>query len=126
MTAPGIRERVAVALTAAAVVVACLFGVMAVRSYILPASGSVADVSQGNGGTGAAGTVGSAGTQNTSAGSSSTSGAASGGSGAGVSGGTITIGGFFDISGPVDSSVERDTVRAYAPVDQVAEEVLTP
>jgi len=30
-----------------------------------------------------------------------------------VSGGTITIGGFFDISGPVDSSVERDTVRAY-------------
>src|SRR2546430_11196600 len=31
----------------------------------------------------------------------------------GVGGGTITIGGFFDISGPVDSSVERDTVRAY-------------
>src|SRR5207248_6516523 len=31
----------------------------------------------------------------------------------GVGGGSITIGGFFDISGPVDSSVERDTVRAY-------------
>jgi ABC-type branched-subunit amino acid transport system substrate-binding protein len=30
-----------------------------------------------------------------------------------VSGGKITIGGFFDITGPVDSSVERDTVRAY-------------
>src|SRR5438132_9877542 len=36
----------------------------------------------------------------------------SGGSG-GVAGGKITIGGFFDITGPVDSSVERDTVRAY-------------
>src|SRR2546427_12144660 len=34
----------------------------------------------------------------------------SGGSG-GVTGGKITIGGFFDITGPVDSSVERDTRR---------------
>src|SRR5258708_17226918 len=33
--------------------------------------------------------------------------------GGGVTGGTITIGGFFDITGPIDSSVERDTVRAY-------------
>ena len=46
-------------------------------------------------------------------------GATSGGTGSssqsqsGVGGGSITIGGFFDISGPVDSSVERDTVRAY-------------
>jgi ABC-type branched-subunit amino acid transport system substrate-binding protein len=40
-------------------------------------------------------------------------GAAAGGSSAGVAGGKITIGGFFDITGPVDSSVERDTVRAY-------------
>src|SRR5205085_11080550 len=37
----------------------------------------------------------------------------SGGGGGGVAGGNITIGGFFDITGPVDSSVERDTVRAY-------------
>src|SRR2546429_9374010 len=37
----------------------------------------------------------------------------SGGGSGGVSGGKITIGGFFDITGPVDSSVERDTVRAY-------------
>jgi ABC-type branched-subunit amino acid transport system substrate-binding protein len=28
-------------------------------------------------------------------------------------GGKIVIGGFFDITGPIDSSVERDTVRAY-------------
>ena len=41
MTAPGIRERVAIALTAASVVVACVFGVMAVRSYTQPASGQV-------------------------------------------------------------------------------------
>src|SRR5256886_9191573 len=58
--------------------------------------------------------------QTASAGQNSGSAAAtSGGTGSsnqaqsGVSGGTITIGGFFDISGPVDSSVERDTVRAY-------------
>ncbi len=37
---------------------------------------------------------------------------AGGGSVAG-GGGKITIGGFFDITGPIDSSVERDTVRAY-------------
>jgi ABC-type branched-subunit amino acid transport system substrate-binding protein len=44
--------------------------------------------------------------------SGATAGTGGGGSG-GVSGGTITIGGFFDVTGPVDSSVERDTVRAY-------------
>src|SRR5207302_9690120 len=31
----------------------------------------------------------------------------------GVSGGAITVGGIFDMTGPVDSSVERDTVKAY-------------
>ena len=114
MTAPGIRERVAVALTAAAVVVACVFGVMAVRTYTQPASGAVADLSQSSNGTGSAGSgVGSTGTQNASGGSSGSAGTASSASGVGVSGGSITIGGFFDISGPVDSSVERDTVRAY-------------
>jgi branched-chain amino acid transport system substrate-binding protein len=33
--------------------------------------------------------------------------------GSGVSGDKILVGGFFDMTGPVDSSVERDTVRAY-------------
>ncbi|HEV3101678.1 MAG TPA: ABC transporter substrate-binding protein, partial [Candidatus Dormibacteraeota bacterium] len=104
----GVRERVAVALTAASVVVACVFGVMAVRSYTQPASGAVSDLSQG----GSSGTqAGSAGTTSSSGGSTA-GGSGSGGSG-GVAGGNITIGGFFDISGPVDSSVERDTVRAY-------------
>jgi ABC-type branched-subunit amino acid transport system substrate-binding protein len=101
VTAPGIRERIAVALTAASVVVACVFGVMAVRLYTQPASSSLADLGQGN-------------VSNAQAGNGPTNAttAAAGGS-AGVSGGTITIGGFFDISGPVDSSVERDTVRSY-------------
>ena len=72
MTAPGIRERVAVALTAAAVVVACVFGVMAVRTYTQPASGAVADLSQSNGGGGSTGTTGSTGTQSASAGSAVT------------------------------------------------------
>jgi len=110
VTAPGIRERIAIALTAASVVVACVFGVMAVRSYTQPASGVVADVGQGNvsgaqGGNGVS--TGSPGTGD------ATGGGSSGGGSGGVSGGNITIGGFFDISGPVDSSVERDTVRAY-------------
>jgi ABC-type branched-subunit amino acid transport system substrate-binding protein len=109
VTAPGIRERVAVALTAASVVVACVFGVMAVRYYTQPVSSAVADTSQGIAGGSQAGTGGSSGS---GAVTTSTSGSSGRGSGA-VTGGTITIGGFFDISGPVDSSVERDTVRAY-------------
>src|SRR5438445_12321695 len=83
---------------------------MAVRSYTQPASGVVADAGQGNvsgaqGGNGVS--TGSPGTGD------ATGGGSSGGGSGGVSGGNITIGGFFDISGPVDSSVERDTVRAY-------------
>ena len=110
MTAPGIRERIAVALTAASVVVACVFGVMAVRYYTQPNAGNVADVTGANGAAaaGAAGAGGSAGAPTGGGGGTS----AAAGSGA-VTGGTIVIGGFFDISGPVDSSVERDTVRAY-------------
>src|SRR6266576_1432172 len=72
----GFRERTAVSLLAAALVVGAVLGVLTVRSFTQPGS-------------------------------------TSGGSGGAVSGGTITIGGFFDITGPVDSSVERDTVRAY-------------
>ena len=108
MTAPGLRERIAVALTAASVVVACVFGVMAVRYYTQPNAGNVADVTAANGATAADGAGGSAGAATSGGGGAS----AAGGSG-GVTGGTIVIGGFFDISGPVDSSVERDTVRAY-------------
>src|SRR5205807_8476837 len=109
VTAPGIRERVAIALTAASVVVACVFGVMAVRSYTQPASGVVADVGQGN----VSGSQATGAGASPAAGGGTTTGGSSGGGSGGVSGGNITIGGFFDISGPVDSSVERDTVRSY-------------
>jgi len=100
----GFRERVAVSFLAAALLLAMVLGVMTVRSFTQPgtlvAQGQFSGASQGS-----------------DLGSSSTNAATSGGSGgaasAGVIGGTIKIGGFFDITGPVDSSVERDTVRAY-------------
>ena len=111
MTAPGIRERIAVALTAASVVVACVFGVMAVRYYTQPNAGNVADVTAANGAAAAGGAGGAAGAATGGGGGAS----AAGGGGA-VTGGTIVIGGFFDISGPDNSSVERDSVGAYMQV----------
>jgi ABC-type branched-subunit amino acid transport system substrate-binding protein len=104
----GFREKVAVSLLGAAVVMGAVLGVMAVRSFTQPttelatSTGQVAGAQAGAGASPAEmpGAPGSAG------------GSSGGGSG-GVAGGTITIGGFFDITGPVDSSVERDTVRAY-------------
>jgi ABC-type branched-subunit amino acid transport system substrate-binding protein len=84
-------------------VVAAILGVMTVRSFqpggTLVAQGGAAPQSD----------LGATNTTNTSSAPSG----GGGGGGAGVSGGKITIGGFFDITGPVDSSVERDTVRAY-------------
>src|SRR2546430_5652985 len=85
---------------------AAVLGVMTIRSYTQPASTAVVqqgDVSGAQSGAGPAAMPNAPG----SGGSSS-----SGGSG-GVTGGKITIGGCFDITGPIDSSVERDTVRAY-------------
>lgn len=110
MVARTIRERIAVALLAGAVVVASVLGVMTVLSFTHGGTdgfnSQVAGV-QGNG----AGAQASASNGATSASSGGTG--SSSQSQSGVGGGTITIGGFFDISGPVDSSVERDTVRAY-------------
>ena len=98
----GFRERVAVSFLAAALLLAVVLGVMTVRSFqpgTLVAQGTVSGAPQSDlGGTNTA--------------NASTAGGSGGGS-AGVTGGTIKIGGFFDITGPVDSSVERDTVRAY-------------
>jgi len=102
----GFRERIAVSLLGAALVMGAVLGVMTVRSFTQPASSAVAveqgQVSGAQAGASAAAMPGAPGT----------GGSSTGGSG-GVSGGNITIGGFFDITGPVDSSVERDTVRAY-------------
>ena len=99
----GFRERIAVSLLGAALVMGAVLGVMTVRSFTQPTTdlatttGSVAGAQASAAPTGIPGASGSTG---------------GGGSGA-VSGGTVTIGGFFDVTGPVDSSVERDTVRAY-------------
>ncbi len=102
----GFRERIAVSLLGAAVVLGAVLGVMTVRSFTQPASTALVqqgDVSGAQTGASPAAMPAAPG------GATSQS---SGGSG-GVAGGKITIGGFFDITGPVDSSVERDTVRAY-------------
>jgi ABC-type branched-subunit amino acid transport system substrate-binding protein len=84
-----------------------VLGVMTIRSFTQPSSTAVAaqgEVSgqQQSSASGAATTTSSAGAA-----------PAGGGGGSAASGGKITIGGFFDITGPIDSSVERDTVRAY-------------
>src|SRR3989440_1550898 len=102
----GFRERIAVSLLGAAVVLGAVLGVMTVRSFTQPASTALVqqgDVSGAQTGASPAAMPAAPG------GATSQS---SGGSG-GVAGGKITIGGFFDITGPVDSSGERDTVRAY-------------
>src|SRR5690242_12985503 len=102
----GFRERVAVSLLGAAVVMGAVLGVMTVRSFTEPLS-TVASQQ---------GEVSGAQAQSASPaampGAPGSGGSSGGGSGGG-SGGKITIGGFFDVTGPVDSSVERDTVRAY-------------
>jgi len=99
----GFRERIAVSLLGAALVMGAVLGVMTVRSFTQPTT----DLATTTGSV--AGAQASAAPAEMPGASASTGG---GGSGA-VSGGTVTIGGFFDVTGPVDSSVERDTVRAY-------------
>jgi ABC-type branched-subunit amino acid transport system substrate-binding protein len=105
----GFRERIAVSLLGAALVMAAVLGVATIRAFSgatgYGPAGSVSGA-QSDAGPSAAAMPGAPGTGGSS--SSSTS-PASGG----VSGSSITIGGFFDITGPIDSSVERDTVRAY-------------
>lgn len=100
------REKVAVSLLAAAVLLAAVLGVMTLRFVTQPASSVVAQ--EPGAAPSMSGTSSSAGPTGASGGGTTAS-----ASSAGVTGGQITIGGFFDITGPVDSSVERDTVRAY-------------
>src|SRR4029077_12343626 len=99
------RERIAVSLLAAAIVVGAVLGVLTLRSFTQPGSTAVAST-QGQ----------VSGAQANASPADLPSAPGTGGaqaSGAVVSGGKITIGGLFDITGPVDSSVKRDTVRAY-------------
>jgi ABC-type branched-subunit amino acid transport system substrate-binding protein len=102
---------VAVSFLAAALVLAVILGVLTVRSFTQP--GTLVAQGQPTGGP-AGSDLGATGSgANSATGGGSGGAAPAGGSSAGVAGGKITIGGFFDITGPVDSSVERDTVRAY-------------
>jgi ABC-type branched-subunit amino acid transport system substrate-binding protein len=101
----GFRERIAVSLLGAALVMGAVLGVLTVRSFTSP---TTALTTTGQ----VAGAQASAAPAEMPA-APGAGGSASGGSGGAVAGGTVTIGGFFDITGPVDSSVERDTVRAY-------------
>jgi ABC-type branched-subunit amino acid transport system substrate-binding protein len=103
----GFRERVAVSLLGAAVVMGAVLGVMTVRSFTQPGSTALA-VQQGD----VSGSQSNASPAAMSGAPGAPGSGGSTGSGA-VVGGKITIGGLFDITGPVDSSVERDTVRAY-------------
>jgi ABC-type branched-subunit amino acid transport system substrate-binding protein len=99
----GFRERIAVSLLGAALVVGAVLGVMTVRSFTQPATDLVTTT----------GSVAGAQANAAPAEMPGAPGSTGGGGSGSVSGGTVTIGGFFDITGPVDSSVERDTVRAY-------------
>jgi ABC-type branched-subunit amino acid transport system substrate-binding protein len=105
----GLRERIAVSFLAAALVLAAVLGVMTVQSFTRPNSRLVAsgDVS------GQQQAAPDAGPASSTSGSGGAAAPLSGGGSAAGGGGKITIGGFFDITGPIDSSVERDTVRAY-------------
>ncbi|HKV87790.1 MAG TPA: ABC transporter substrate-binding protein [Candidatus Dormibacteraeota bacterium] len=107
MISRGFREKVAVSFLAGAVLLAMVLGVMTLRYMTQPASSAVA--SQGD----VTGSQSGAQTATTSAGGSTGVSGAQAASSGGVYGGQITIGGFFDITGPIDSSVERDAVRSY-------------
>jgi len=102
----GFRERVAVSLLGAAILMGAVLGVMTVRSFTEPLATVASQQGEVSG-------AQAQGASPASMPGAPASGGSSGGGSGGVSGGKITIGGFFDVTGPVDSSVERDTVRAY-------------
>jgi ABC-type branched-subunit amino acid transport system substrate-binding protein len=124
MVSRALREKVAVGFLAASLVSGALLGIAAIRSAAQPQTQTLSGVQ---------GTVAAPGAPNSAAGPSAAAGPAAPGVGpaqpggggtvpggvansgasSGVTGGTILVGGIFDMTGPVDSSVERDTVRAY-------------
>lgn len=116
-------ERIAIALMTVSVALGAVLGYATVRAYSQPATQVVANshggVESAQGGTAAADQGGSGGGSTASSGGSGSSATAGGvrssssQAASGVSGDMIKVGGFFDMTGPVDSSVERDTVKAY-------------
>lgn len=133
MTPLDVRERVAIAFMTASVLVT--LGLGAAVGYVLarPPQATVTVAGTALGGTG--GVVGSAapsqlatpsatpggssaGTQGTAGrtvtvGGNSTAALGSSAAAPGVSNGMVNVGGMYDETGPIDATVERDTVRAY-------------
>ena len=113
------RERVAVSFIVLAVVVGTFLGIATVHSYTQPASTLQAASGGGEvqGATAAVSAAPASGGGSSTGGSSAGAGAGAGASSnqlaSGISKDRIVVGGIFDMTGPVDSSVERDTVRAY-------------
>jgi branched-chain amino acid transport system substrate-binding protein len=114
-----LAERVAVALMTLSLTVGAALGYATVRSYtssgtplVVGAHGQV-EAAQSTPGDQASSSNGGA----TSGGSATSTGgsarASASQAASGVSKDAIKVGGFFDMTGPVDSSVERDTVKAY-------------
>ncbi|HEY8739135.1 MAG TPA: ABC transporter substrate-binding protein [Candidatus Dormibacteraeota bacterium] len=129
-----VRERVAVAFITLSIAASGLFAVVVAQEYNKPGTGQVvaggagADVTASDqpsanaaGGPSNSNGGGGGSTTTTQGGSSGGGGGGGGGTASvattqaksGVTGDSITVGGIFDETGPVDSSVERDTVKAY-------------
>jgi branched-chain amino acid transport system substrate-binding protein len=114
------RERIAVTIMALSLLAALGLGV-AVAANVGKGQTSVAGVtlagpspSQASSGTGATqGTQGTAARTITSGGTAGQQGTNLSTASTGVANGIITVGGIYDETGPVDSTVERDVVRAY-------------
>ena len=121
MYAQTFRDRVAVTFIVLSVVVGSILGLATIRSYTQPqstlaATGGPANggAAAGNGGvSGAATSTGATGSTGSAGGAVSGPGGSSNAAASGVSGGNITVGGFFDETGAVDATVERDTVKAF-------------
>jgi len=113
------REKIAIVVMSVSLLAAVGLGAAAGAKL---GGNSVATTVQGEtitapSGSAVAGTQGTQGTQGTAGHTVETGTSASSGklstSSVGVEKGVITVGGIYDETGPVDSTVERDTVRAY-------------
>ena len=120
-----IRERIAVGFITASVLATIGLGGAATFAIVHGSASTVATVSAGSalsGGPAATAAPNASAASGPAAGTTTTTGG--GGSAAGpggaaaaqqnfVHGGVLTVGGIYDEQGPVDATVERDTVRAY-------------
>jgi len=113
------RERVAIAFLALSLGIGSVLAVLTVRSFTQPqgtlaaSSAPGADVSASQAGAAVGTATGAAAATGSAPGGGGGSAASASQAASGVSAGRIVVGGIFDMTGPVDSSVERDTVKSY-------------